>query len=156
MPILIAMLLGYDKQNIISNKIPIVNHRHCVIFGARSFEHEEQILLNKLNIRYYTMAEIKRRGFYRCFDEAWRIVSACPSGFGISLDLDAIDTTFAPAVSVKVNHGLSWPLLYNALRQHRRPIKLKAIELTEFNCYLDKQKRTLRIVQQFICIYGKH
>lgn len=149
----LAMLLGYDKDKMIANNTAIIDYRYCVIFGARSFEAEEQRLLNKLNVRYYTMDEIKRRGFYRCFNEAWRTVAACQYGFGLSLDLDAIDPKFAPAVSVKEPKGLAWSFLLQALKQHRHAHKLQAFEVVEFNPYLDKQHRTLNILKQTIRVY---
>ena len=150
----LAMLLGCDEDKVIANNTAIVDYRHCIIFGARSFEPEEQRLLNELNVRYYTMKEIKTRGFYRCFNEAWRKVSACQYGFGISLDLDAIDPKFAPAVSVKAPRGLAWSLLFQALTIRRHTYKLKAVELAEFNPYLDKQHRTLDIIKQLIRVYS--
>lgn len=149
----LAVLLGHGDKRLLQYNDAVINAKHTVIFGARSFEAEELDLLKKLKVRYYTMTEIKQRGFYVCFNEAWHRVSACKNGFGLSIDLDGIDPSFAPAVSVKEPNGLYWPHLLRALQQHKRMSKLKAVEVVEFNPYLDRQKRTLNITKQLIKAY---
>lgn len=149
----LAVLLGHGDSRLLQHKKAVIDAKHTVVFGVRSFEPEELTLLKHLNVRYYTTHEIKKRGLRVCFNEAWRTVLACNNGFGLSLDLDSIDPMFAPAVSVKEKNGLFWPHLLNSLQQQKITPKLKAIEVVEFNPYLDRQKRTLNIIKQLFRAY---
>lgn len=149
----LAILLGHGDTGLLQHKQAVIDAKYTIVFGVRSFEPEELTLLQQLNVRYYTMLEIKQRGLNVCFNEAWRKVLACKNGFGLSLDLDGIDPMFAPAVSVKEQHGLSWPHLLKSLQQQKTTPKLKAIEVVEFNPYLDRQKRTLNVIKQLFRAY---
>jgi len=150
----LAVLLGQGDKCLLWHKAGVIETQHSVVFGVRSFEAGEAELLQQLGVRYYTMNEIKQRGFYPCFNEAWRTVSSCQSGFGLSIDLDAIDPVFAPAVSVKEPHGLNWPRLLKALSR-KNLHQLKAVELVEFNPYAERQGRTLKLIKQLLRTYTR-
>ena len=95
------------------------------------------------------MLEIKQRGLNICLREAWHYVAACPQGFGVSLDLDGIDPSFAPAVSVPEPNGLYFPTLLKTLKLLPKR-KLKAIEIVEFNPYCKGNRRTLAVLSALI------
>ena len=46
------------------------------------------------------------RGFAACLDEAIALVASAPAGFGVTLDLDAIDPLLAPGVGSPEPDGL--------------------------------------------------
>ena len=145
----LAVLLGEGNTQLLSPSHPILNPKHTVVFGVHSFEAGEPELLQRHGIRVYTMAEIRRRGLHCCLSEAWKTVAACPQGFGISLDLDSIDPQYAPAVSVAEPAGLPLPLLLSSLaRQPKR--RLLALEIAEFNPYLEHHRRTLKALTTLI------
>ena len=103
----LAVLLGVDSQQFTRHRPSpkIVDAHHTVVVGARSFEPAEQALLQRLGVRVFTMQEIAERGEQPVFREAWKIASAAPRGFGISIDLDALDPFDAPGVSVAEPDG---------------------------------------------------
>jgi arginase len=145
----LALLLGQGDTRLMLQPRAVIDSRYTVVFGVHSFEVGEPELMAQLHIRYYTTTEIKQRGLNTCLREAWRHVSACPQGFGLSIDLDGIDPTFTPAVSVPEAHGLSLPLLLNTLK-HLPTTKLKALEVVEFNPYYDRNRRTLKALTAII------
>lgn len=145
----LAVLLGESGDEWGWPAHAVVDARHTVVFGVRSFEEGEPQLLQRHGVRFYTMNEIRKRGLYRCLTEAWRLVAASPGGFGVSLDLDGLDPSFAPAVSVREPRGLSLPRLRQALAQQRRD-RLKALEITEFNPYREHDKRTVKALTTLI------
>lgn len=145
----LAVLLGEGDPLLVGGRSAVIDKAYCVVFGVRSYEAGELARIQRLGIRFYDMAEIQRRGLSVCLREAWRLVSSCPQGFGVSLDLDSLDPTDAPAVSVPEQRGLRLKALAQTLHclpKHR----LRAVEIVEFNPSLDRQRRTWRALTTLI------
>lgn len=145
----LALLLGEGDSRLLLSGSGVVDPRCCAVLGVRSFEAGEPERLNRLGVRFYTMDEIRRRGLRVCLQEAWHRVSRARHGFGVSLDLDAIDPRFAPGVSVPEPGGLSLPHLLQSLRGLPRH-RLRAIEVVEFNPLLDRDERTQRTLTRLV------
>jgi len=145
----LAVLLGEGDPALQLCRGPAVLPAYCAVVGVRSYEPGEVERLNRRGVRYYTMEEIDRRGLRTCLHEAWRRVSRAPDGFGLSVDLDALDPGFAPGVSVPAPSGLWLPNLLSALRPLNRK-GLKGLEIVEFNPGLDHEKRTQRALTQLL------
>lgn len=139
----LALLLGEGDPRLRPAEGGVIDAHHTVVLGVRSHEPGEAERLARLGVRLYDMAEIRRRGLFTCMNEAWQRVSSAPHGFGISLDLDALDPAHAPAVSVREPGGLSLPGLVRALAGRSRQ-RLRGIEIVEYNPTLDQDKRTQR------------
>jgi arginase len=137
----LAILLGEGEPALQLGQGPMVRPEYTVVLGVRSYEPGEPERLQRLGVRFYAMDEIRRRGLGVCVAEAWKRVSAAPDGFGLSIDLDALDPAYAPAVSVREPDGLSLPHLVKALHSRNRR-RLKAVEIVEFNPTLDRDLRT--------------
>jgi len=121
--------------------------RHLCLVGVHSYEPEEAALLTALGVKIFPMAEIKDRGLDTVLDQAIRIAGAGTAGFGISLDLDAIDPGAAPGVSTPVFDGIDAAKLLEALRRHASDPNLLAFELAEYNPCLDRQGKTAALVE---------
>lgn len=145
----LAVLLGHGDKELMLQHRAVIDPRYTVVFGVRSYETGEPELMQQLNVRYYTMLEIKQRGLNICLREAWYYVASCPQGFGVSLDLDGIDPSFAPAVSVPEPKGLYFPTLLKTLKLLPKR-KLKALEIVEFNPFCQGNRRTLAILSALI------
>ncbi len=145
----LAILLGHGDKQLMLQQRAVIDRRYTVVFGVRSFEEGELVLMQQLKIRYYTMVEIKQRGINVCLREAWHYVAACPQGFGVSLDLDGIDPSFAPAVSVPEPNGLFFPTLLKTLKLLPKR-KLQALEIVEFNPYCQGNRRTLAVLSKLV------
>lgn len=142
----LALLLGEgDPRLHIDTREPILDAAHTVVIGARSFEAGETQRLDRLGVRYYTQADVIRQGFHTCFRKALRQAASAPGGFGVSLDLDALNPVMAPAVSVREPGGLSPAKLALALRQIPRQ-RLRGLEIVEYNPYRDYRGRTRGII----------
>ncbi len=124
--------------------------RHVCLVGVRSFEPDEAQLLSNLGVRIFTMADIAERGLDRVMDSAVAIATQGTAGFGISIDLDALDPREAPGVGSPEPEGLFTAGLMQALSRHGSDPRLAAIELTEYNPYLDAEGRTARVVEDLL------
>lgn len=148
----LAVLLGEGEQGLVGmgEQVPVINPRYCAVIGVRSFEDEEPLRLSRLGVRFYTSEEIAKRGLPAVLDEAWRLVSAAPGGFGISLDLDVLDPMLAPGVSVPEPGGVRPDKLARILSHQPLKQRLRGLEIVELNPRRDPQGQTLRLMPKLM------
>jgi arginase family enzyme len=113
----------------------------CLI-GIRSYEAGESELLERLGVRVIHIDEVARRGLDATLDEAIGIASRGTAGFGLSIDLDAIDPGDAPGVGTPVDGGLCAAELVDALARRAGDSHLRALEIAEYNPVHDTDGRT--------------
>ncbi|MGA7181093.1 MAG: arginase [Thiobacillaceae bacterium] len=144
----LAALLGQGPGQLIDvlGDVPIVNPAHVIVIGVRAVEPEEMALLSKLGVRVVEMGKVVQRGLASVLMEAVEIVTRGTAGFGISLDMDVIDPSAAPGVNKPVPGGILADGLIEVLRVVRRDVRLKAVEIVEFNPSLDRDGRTLHLL----------
>ena len=82
------------------------NPKKSVLIGGRDIEDPEYINLEKAGVKVFTTEDIKKYGVKKVMDDAYEIVKDM-DGLHISYDLDVIDPTVAPGVSVKADNGIS-------------------------------------------------
>lgn len=135
----VACLLGHGEEALtsIAARGPALRPEHICLIGVRSFEDGEAALLGRLGVRVILMEEIVRRGLDAVMDEALAIAATGTAGFGVSIDLDALDPIEAPGVGSPVPHGLGADALISALGGPRRRSGFIGIEIAEFNPALD-------------------
>ncbi|HLF96171.1 MAG TPA: ornithine--oxo-acid transaminase [Methylococcaceae bacterium] len=114
--------------------------RTCLI-GVRSFEAGEHALLQGLGVRVYFMEEVLTRGLEAIFAEALAIARN-GAGFGVSIDLDAIDPRDAPGVATPEPGGIRGEELLRVLPQLRDCPDFLGIEIAELNPSLDRNRST--------------
>jgi arginase family enzyme len=88
------------------------------------------------------MDEIRRRGLAEVFDEALAIVRRGTAGFGVSVDLDALDPEEEPGVGTPVPGGLCRAELADALSRLRGDPSFVAMEIVEYNPRRDRRHAT--------------
>jgi arginase len=72
-------------------------------------------------------------------------------GYGISIDLDAMDPRDAPGVGTPVNAGIAGSDLLRAVRRAHNDHQLLALEIAEYNPHEDKDRLTLKLLRRLIC-----
>ncbi len=140
----LACLLGRGERilrELISPE-PKLRPEHVCLLGVRSFEAGEAALLKELRVRVIGMEEIRRRGFGPVFAEALAIAAGGTDGYGISVDLDALDPAEEPGVGSPAPGGLSRRELEEALRMVHGDPKFLAMEIAEYNPHRDKRRIT--------------
>ncbi len=148
----LAALLGYGDSRltkILSDRPKIKAENLCLI-GVRSFESEEKILLDTLNVRIFYAEEVAERGIKTVLNEALKIATTGTAGFGISFDLDVIDPQQAPAVGTPEPQGLATEPLLEALKMWNRHPALLGLEIAEFTPQLDQDHRTEKLIAELI------
>ncbi|WP_181358919.1 arginase family protein [Pseudothauera lacus] len=147
----LAALLGEGAAALTGLRGPALDPARTCVLGARAWEGEERALLQRLGVRIFEMAEIRRRGLDAVFAEALRIARGKGGGFGVSLDLDAIDPQQMPAVLCPEAGGIDAGELATALRTLRGCADLRALEITEYVPALDPDGGCARLVIDLAC-----
>lgn len=141
----LAWLLGQDDDPLYGLATGVVAPQHVSLVGVRSFEPEEQQRLERLGVRIFYMAEVRRIGLDAALREALAIATRGTDAFGISIDLDAVTPEEAPGVGTPVLAGLPAAGLASALAGIGGRPELAAVELVEYCPRLDPDRRTARV-----------
>ncbi|MBU1395661.1 MAG: arginase [Gammaproteobacteria bacterium] len=140
----LAALLGHGEAALTAIDGPEAKLRpeHVCLIGVRSYEAGEAALLHRLGVRVFDMEEIRRRGLAAVFDAALAIVRNDTAGFGVSVDLDALDPEEEPGVTTPVPGGLRCGELAAALSHLRSDPAFVAMEIVEYNPRRDRGHAT--------------
>ncbi len=144
----LASLLGFGDPLLthLPGPFPKLQPQHVYLIGARSFESEEKELLKKLNVSIGFMKDVKQLGLKKVMQDAIDKVTSQTRGFGISIDLDAIDPDDAPGLGSPVPDGLSGKELVTALSGLAKQPGFLGMEIAELNPSLDKNNKTTKLV----------
>lgn len=141
----LAALLGAGDDAIADLGPGALAAQHVCVLGARSFEPAERQLLERLGVRIFFMEEIRQRGLEAVIADALAIAARGTAGFGVTLDLDALEPSEAPAVATPAPGGLRAPPLAAALAALGRDPRLVAFELAELCPPRDRDGQSTRL-----------
>jgi arginase len=145
MPVAALLGFGYPELTRIAGGVRLDPNCVC-LYGVRSFERGEADFLERLGVRVFLMSEIMERGVAPTLNEAMSIVGCASGGFGITLDMDAIDPLDAPGVGTPEAGGLRGDELIAALAAHGGHPELVGIEIVEYNPFQDRAAATAGLV----------
>lgn len=149
----LACLLGHGAPQLsgIADAAPTLRPQDVCLIGVRSFEWREAALLLTLGVRIYYMQEVHERGMSTVLQEARRHVCRETAGYGISIDLDALDPLEESGVGTPVPDGLLRAELIQALAPLRGDTRLQALEVVEYNPDQDPNFTTAQAVHDLCC-----
>lgn len=147
-----AILLGMGAPSLVNlmNKSPKIKPEHLCFVGVRSFEPEEEALINQLGIRVFGIQEVLEKGINKVMREAVDRVTRGTVGYGISLDLDSIDPSDAPGTGTPVSPGIPGERLCEALTLIADDPRRLAQEIVEFDPHRDLHHKTERLIAKLI------
>jgi arginase len=148
----LAALLGHGNPllaNVLVNA-PKLQPEHICLIGVRSFEKGEEELLKELKVRIFFMDEIEKRGLDDVMQEAMQIVTQGTAGYGISIDIDAIDPQDAPGTGVAEENGIRASDLCQALQIVGQQANFLGAEIAEFDPHRDKDQITEKLIPKLV------
>jgi arginase len=120
------------------------------LIGVRSYEQGEAEFLARLNVRVYFIEEVEQRGFTTVLKEAIEHDSEHTVGYGLSLDMDAIDPQDAPAVDVPEPNGIKIEDVLKGLAEMVKDTRLIGAEMVEFDPSRDNHHMTEKLMVSFL------
>ena len=148
----VAALLGHGFKELtdILDTHPKIKPQHLSLIGVRSFEHGEANFLRDLNVRIYYMEEVQERGLMTVIKEAQARAKQGTAGYGVTLDLDALDPADAPGVDVPEPNGLRGEDVIDAMSYLSQDFSLLATEIVEFDPKNDIDQRSEKLIAQLL------
>ena len=148
----LACLLGRGDKRLLNIGLAgvQVSAGHTAVLGARSYEPEELDFLKVSGVRIIDSVELAQRGFADCLHEALGIVTAAPAGFGVTLDLDAIDPLLAPGVGSPEPEGLNARDVLEAVSGIAGLPGFRALEIVEYNPDRDRLGITASLISDLV------
>lgn len=149
----LACLLGHGDAVLttLAGPAPKLRPAQVCLIGVRSFEGGERALLERLGVRVFYMDEVRARGFAAVWAEAVERESRDTVGYGVSIDLDAMDPHDAPGVGTPEHAGIAADELIAAVRRGYGDPRLLAVEIAEYNPHQDHGRTTLMLLRRLIC-----
>ncbi len=147
----LAALLGQGDHALAGLSDGMLLPRHVSMIGVRSFEAEEAELLGRLGVTVFGIEEVMRRGLARVMDDALAIATDGTAGYGVTLDLDALDPREVPAVATPASFGIRGDELVRELERVGRDPRLIAFELAEYCPRLDRDGASERLIGRLLC-----
>ncbi|HMO66810.1 MAG TPA: arginase [Verrucomicrobiota bacterium] len=121
-----------------------VSPRHVVLFGARDLDAGERGLLREQGVKVITLSDIDRHGIQRAVADALAHLAPV-TRLHVSLDLDVLDSVYAPGVGTPVMGGLTWREAHFLMEELHADGRAAALDLVEVNPVLDRENRTSRL-----------
>ena len=149
----LAALLGRGDPQLakIYGPGPHLHSENLALIGARSYEFEEQQVVEELNVHCsYGRATAEPRSLTEVLQEGVSIVTRNTDYYGISLDLDAIDPVSAPGVGTPVDGGFSGKELCRAFSSIFHDNRLLGVEIAEYYPGFDQNQRTLKLIAELV------
>ena len=110
------------------------DHSNTVIVGGRDIDEWEMPNILKDNITVFTTEDIKNLGVKKVMEEAFKIASNNTNGVHISYDLDVIDPSIAPGVSVPAKDGINLDEAFEIVDELvKNKDIIKSMDLVEYN-----------------------
>lgn len=149
----VSMLLGeaaFDLQGCYPSD-NYLDGRDLYLFGIRSFEADELVMLSKKNVNVFDTERIEKDGgTQKVLKSLIETISRCYDYYAISLDLDAIDPQDAPGVETRADTGLRAENLLAVLSEADFGEKFIGLEIAEFDPGNDINKKTEELVFEII------
>ncbi len=137
----LAVALGVAGPDFERPAWPTPSVERAALVGVRSLDDGERALLRELEACVFTMTDIDRIGVERAVREALAHLEGA-SFLHASVDLDAVDPTFAPGVGTPVRGGLTYREAHLAFELVAESGRLDSLELVEVNPILDRENET--------------
>ena len=152
----IATALGVDNSDLQKNNLDLTTMQYwnqlkshslkpadLIYIGVRDVEAEEIHAMKQLNLRNYTVKELRDRGLQPCIDEITTKLQVCDIVY-VSFDVDSMDpseTSYGTGTPVPM--GITFDEAKTILTSMSKLTNLACMEIVEVNPCLDNEKNKM-------------
>ena len=134
---------------------PVPQDRICM-FGIRSVDEAELAALRDTDIVVNDMRVLDERGIVAPLREFLDLVRAADGMLHVSLDVDFLDPSIAPAVGTTVPGGTTFREAHLVCEMLHESGLMTSLDLVELNPFLDDRGRTARLMVDLAgSLFGK-
>jgi len=129
----------WEQMKNIGVKGSKVLHEHILYFGVRDTQIPEEAAMKNNNMKNYTVAEMRFRGFENCLNEAVEKLSSCDLIY-ISFDVDSMDCDLiSKGTGTPVSKGFDQNEVVIIIKKFIKTNKVVCFEVVEVNPTLDNK-----------------
>ena len=155
----LAASMGFGQEeltNLYQNKTK-VNYNNVVLFGINDIDEPEQKLIDKYNIKTFTLDYINKVGIDCAIQEAMEYLNSKVKNIHLSFDIDVIKYDDCPGVNVpnRWKRGITKKQALKAFKEFNKKLNIVSIDIVEYNPINDKYKKSLKIVLEAIDLLKK-
>ena len=125
---------------------PLLDPNNICIIGARSIDPAEQKALQAANVNVVDMRAIDEHGIAPALRAFLAQVEAADGQLHVSLDVDFLEPTIAPAVGTTVPGGASFRESHLVMEILHDSGLVSSLDLVELNPFLDIKGRTAQLM----------
>ena len=151
-PLAALMGFGQDELTHLYNNKTTINYENVVMFGINDIDEPEQELINKYNIKTFTLNYINEFGIDRCINEAIEYLNSKVKKVHLSFDIDSINYNDCPGVNVpnRWEKGLKKDDAMKAFKELNNNLNIVSMDIVEYNPLNDIDNKSLDIVLESI------
>ncbi|MEX1234797.1 MAG: arginase [Roseovarius sp.] len=123
-----------------------VPHRNICLLGLRSVDPDEREAMQASEVRFHDMRSIDESGIARPLSDFLDDVKAANGMLHVSLDVDFLDPSIAPAVGTTVPGGATMREGHLAMEIICDSGLMTSLDLVELNPFLDERGRTAQVM----------
>lgn len=148
----LAVATNYEKDILKDfHEGPFYDPKHTVIFGGRDIDPWEWSNVLDSGVTVFSTKDIQKHGVKEICKKAFEIASNGTNGVHISFDLDLIDPSVAPGVSVPAEDGLTLEETNNLVDEITKYSRIiKSADLVEYNPIFDIDEKTKLLAQNIL------
>lgn len=148
----LATITGYGCKELRTfHNGSTINPANCVVVGARSIDKDELINVKKSGITVFSTEDIRCNGVNEIMSKAFEVAGNNTNKIHISFDLDIIDPSYAPGVSVPEIEGITDEEAIKIINFIAKNIeKVSAFDIVEFNPLFDINNKTKNIASNLL------
>lgn len=148
----LAVIDGYEKKFLREfHNGDTYSPKNTVIVGGRDIDPLEIENLKDAGVTIFTTEDIHNKGMNEIMEEAIKIACDGTNGVHISYDLDVIDPSLCPGVSVPAKDGINLKEAYDAVDTIiKNKGKVKSLDLVEYNPLRDIDNKTKNIAKTIL------
>ena len=133
-----------------------VDPNNVCIFGLRSVDQRERDLVSGEGVEITDMRAIDEMGIVRLLTPFLDRVAAANGLLHVSLDVDFLDPSIAPAVGTTVPGGATFREAHLVMEILCDSGLVTSLDLVELNPFLDERGRTARLMVELTCsLFGR-
>lgn len=138
---------GFDGFPTIANPVP---HNQIAMLGLRSVDAEERAAIEKTNVTYVDMRHIDEHGIAKPLTAFLDRVTQANGLLHVSLDVDFLDPSVAPAVGTTVPGGATIREAHLVMEMICDSGLMTSLDIVELNPFLDERGRTAQLMVDLV------